>query len=67
MLKVPAKSLRVHACLPNTVHMLAITLTDVVQLSKHYQSASPEQSKNPLAILSSLQHNMLRRCVSMQL
>ncbi len=67
MLKVPATSYHVHACLPNAVHMLAITLTDVVQLSKHYRSASAEQSKTPLAVLCSLQRNMLKRCVSMQL
>lgn len=67
MLKVPAISLHVHACLPNTVHMLANTLTDAVQLSQHSQSASAEQSQNPIAILSCLPHVMLRRCVSMQL
>ena len=44
MLKVPATSLHVHACLPNTVHMLAISVTDAVQLSKRSQSASAEQS-----------------------
>ena len=55
MLKVPARALHVHACLPNTVGMLSVM--DAVQLSKHSHLACAEQSQQihwPLYFLCSV-------------
>ena len=65
MLKVPARALHVHACLPNTVGMLSVM--DAVQLSKHSHLACAEQSQQIHWPLFPVQRNMLRTCVSMQL